>query len=263
MDNKLYKEFASYYAAMSNHRNFKGQLDYILQSYSPEQPCSTMMELFAGQSLHSIAALEKGDIDVWALDGSPEMKELALSEGFKNPDQYIVGDLPESILECVGKVKFDCILCLYHGICNLTIVDAYELLKNLKKVLNNNGKVFLEIHNIYKIMEYIGSPGTRYVETTTSKGETIKFAWPSGPIRWNTYDYNAEVPVEIIIESEKGTETIDFVSEDRIYSAEGIDFIGSLLGYECRVMIHDVPGREHFGQSVILELLHARPDENQ
>lgn len=253
MENKLYKEFASYYAAMSNHRNFTGQLDFILASYPPESPCRSLLELFAGQSLHSIAALKKGDINVWAIDGSPEMKALAISNGFKNPDQYIVGDLPEAILE-VNRIKFDCVTCLYHGLSNLTPQKLYEALSNIKKVLNPNGKIFLEIHNIYMIMGYLNSPVIHYEEIQDFPGETVRYAWPSGPIRWNPLNFNAEVPIKLIIQSSKGIETIEFISDDRIYSAEEIAFIGELHGYHTKILNHEVPGRVNFGNSVVLEL---------
>lgn len=253
MENKLYKEFAPYYAAMSNHRNFTGQLDFILGSYPSDSPCRSLLELFAGQSLHSIAALKKGYIDVWAIDGSIEMKALAISNGFKNPDQYIVGDLPEAILKA-NRIKFDCVTCLYHGLSNLTPQKLYEALSNIKKVLNPSGKVFLEIHNIYMIMGYLGSPAIHYEEIQSFPGETVKYAWPSGPIKWNPLNFNAEVPIKLFIQSSKGTETIEFISEDRIYSAEEITFIGELHGYHTKVLNYEVPGRVNFGNSVVLEL---------
>lgn len=256
MNNKLYEEFAGYYAAMSNQRDFKGQLDCILDLYEPEDPCKSMLELFAGQSFHSIEALDKGNIDVWAIDGSPEMKTLALRSGFKKAEQYIVGNLPETILTCTGKVKFDCILCLYHGLSNMTLKGVYEALGHLKNLLNKKGKLFLEIHNIEKMMEYLTSPIVHIEELQTSEHTdlVVKYAWPSAKINWNPYDYNAVVPIKLILESSTGTETIELTSQDRIFSAEDIMFIAELLGYNSRILTDEIAGRIHFGNSVILEL---------
>ncbi|MGY0036539.1 methyltransferase domain-containing protein [Pedobacter sp. NJ-S-72] len=111
------------------------------------------MELFAGQSLHSIEALKKPDINVWAIDSSSEMKQIAITGGFKNPAQYIVGDLPQAILNCVDQLKFDCITCLYNGLSNLTKSAVFELLSNCKQILNSKGKIFIELHNIFYIMQ--------------------------------------------------------------------------------------------------------------
>lgn len=256
MDNKLYKEFASYYAAMSNHRDFKAQLECILSLYDPANPCRSMLELFSGQSFHSIEALNKGGIDVWAIDGSNEMKTLALSSGFKKADQYIVGNLPESILICTEKVKFDCILCLYHGLSNMTMKGVYEAFGYMKDLLNKNGRIFLEIHNIEKMMEYLASPEIHVEELQTSEktDQVIKYAWPGEKIGWNPFDYNAIVPIKLILESSTGTETIEFTSQDRIFSAEDIMFIAGLLGYDSRILTEEIPGRSYFGNSVIIEL---------
>jgi len=255
MNNKLYKEFASYYAAMSSHRDFEGQLNYILDLYNPDEPCKSMLELFAGQSFHSIVALNKGGIDVWAIDGSHEMKTLALRSGFKKAEQYIVGNLPETILTCAGKAKFDCILCLYHGLSNMTMKGVYEALGHLKNLLNKKGRLFLEIHNIEKIMEYLTSPRVHIEELQTSERDlVIKYAWPSAKINWNPFDYNAVVPIKLILESSTGTETIELTSQDRIFSAEDIMFIAELLGYNSRILTDEIPGRAYFGNSVILEL---------
>lgn len=256
MNNKLYQEFASYYAAMSNQRDFKGQMDCILDLYAPEEPCRSMLELFSGQSFHSIEALGKGNIDVWAIDSSPEMKELALRAGFQKAEQYIVGNLPEALLASTDQVKFDCILCLYHGLSNMTMKGVYEALGYLKNLLNKKGKLFIEVHNIEMIMEYLTSPTSRMEELQTS-GNTdivVKYAWPSAKVIWNPLDYNAIVPIKLTLESSTGIENIEFISQERIFSAENVMFIADLLGYNSRILTDEVPGRIHFGNSVILEL---------
>ncbi|KIO76591.1 hypothetical protein TH53_14210 [Pedobacter lusitanus] len=153
MRNKLYKEFASSYAAVTNNRDFKAQLELLLNTYQPEQPCQSFIELFAGQSYHSIAAIQKGTMDVWAVDSSLEMKQLAVAEGFLNPEQYIVGDLPGSI--AAHPVKFDCVACLYSGLSTLPMQAVYELLQNIRPLLSNKGKVFIELHDIFYTMEYV------------------------------------------------------------------------------------------------------------
>lgn len=256
MKNKLYQEFAGYYAAMSNHRDFKGQLDCILDLYDPKAPCRSLLELFSGQSFHSIEAFNKGNIDVWAIDSSSEMKNLALRSGFQKAEQYIVGLLPEAILSYNGKEKFDCILCLYHGLSNMTMKQVYETLGHLKNLLSENGKLFIEIHNIEKIMEYLTSPMVHEEEIQTSGGAdlVVKYAWPSEKISWNCFDYNAIVPIKLILESSSGAETIELTSQERIFSTEEIIFIAELLGYNTRILTDEISGRVHFGNSIILEL---------
>ncbi len=127
MLNNLYKEFAAYYATITNDRDFKGQIKCILDTYDAESPCNTLLELFAGQSVHSIEAMRQGT-DSWAVDSSTEMKELAIANGFNNAGQYVVGNLPEAILDFAAAPKFDCVLGLFNGICNLTTEGLFDLL---------------------------------------------------------------------------------------------------------------------------------------
>jgi hypothetical protein len=254
MKNKLYKEFASYYADVTNDRDFKAQLELILSTFESGNPCISFLELFAGQSLHSIEALKKPDIDVWAIDSSSEMKQIALAEGFKNPAQYIVGDLPEAILSCPDNIKFDCITCLYNGLSILNIENVFQLLKNCRQKLSDHGKMFVEMHDIFLITEYLSNPQIRYTEVTNSRGELIKYAWPSGKIKWSPYNYRAEVPVQFLIQSSQRTDTIEFTSYDHIYSTEHIIFLAGLIGFEAKILTETQSWAEFFGGSIILEL---------
>jgi hypothetical protein len=256
MKNKLYKEFASYYVAATNDRDFKNQLELILDTYDAENPCRSILELFAGQSLHSIEATKNPDMDVWAIDSSSEMKQIALAAGFNNPDKYIVGDLPEAILDCVDQVKFDCITCLYHGLSNLTKTAVFDLLNNCKKILNSNGKLFIELHDIFYMMQYIANPQIHYTEVENAKGEQIKYAWPSDKIEWDPYTFTAKVPVKFLVQSpqRQRVDTIEFTSTDHLYSTEDIVFLANLLGYNCRIMTTHPSWGKYFEKEIILEL---------
>ncbi|MCC8423662.1 class I SAM-dependent methyltransferase [Mucilaginibacter sp. UR6-11] len=245
--------FADYYAKMSNDRNFKGQLECILNSYG-QNPNLHLLELFAGQALHGIEASQRGNIDVWAIDSSEEMKQLALDNGFKNTDQYLVADLPEGLLKCEGNVLFDCVICLYHGLSNLNIEAVFTLLGHVKKLLNVNGKIFIELHNINKLMSYIENPEIHFEELQTSYDEKLQYAWPGGKIQWSPYSYEAEVPIKLNIKLQSTRETIELTSRDYIYSADEIKFLAHLLGYKTKILTNESEGRPHFGNSVLLEL---------
>lgn len=253
MKNKLYKEFASYYADVTNDRDFKSQLELILDTYDPANPCKSLLELFAGQSLHSIEAQRKHGIDVWAIDSSTEMKQLAIAEGFENPEKYIVADLPDAMLS-IDETKFDCITCLYNGLSILNMEGVFMLLKNCKDKLTDNGKIFVEMHDIFLMTEYLSNPQVHYKEIENSKGELIKYAWPSGKIRWDRYTYRAEVPVQFLIQSSQRTDTIEFTSYDTIYSAEHIVFLASLLGLESMIFTENPTWAALYPSSVILQL---------
>lgn len=260
MKNTLYNEFSNFYAAMSNDRDFGGQLDYLLNTFSNNHPCRSLLELFAGQSLHGIAAQKKGTINVWAADSSAEMKELALINGFKDPNQYLVGHLPGVITKFNPINKIDCILCLYHGLSNLKIESVHQLFKSLKKVLNKKGKIFVEIHNISKLMEYVEAPHVHKELLQMDANSTIQYAWPSEKIKWSPYSFSAIVPIKVYLSSAAGTKALELFSQDRIYSAEDIQFIAGLLGYKSKILTDEMTDRTPFGHSIILEL--SFKDEN-
>lgn len=254
MKNSLYEKFAPFYAAMSNDRNFEGQLSYLLSSYKENQPCDSLLELFAGQSAHSIAAQKMNGIDVWAIDYSEDMKVIALNNGFKSPEQYIVGSLPQAVQGLKSAPPFDCVLCLYHGLSNLGIDEVYQLLKNVKQILSPTGKFFIEIHNISKIMEYIATPRVTKDSLHILQDEVIEYSWPADKIRWDPFSFSAEVPVKIY-PADPAAETIDLISRDSIYSAEEIIFLSGLLGYQRSILTNGSPRDSCFGFSVLLQLM--------
>ncbi|WP_367867748.1 class I SAM-dependent methyltransferase [Pedobacter sp. WC2423] len=253
MNDKLYKEFASYYADVTNDRDFKSQLEVILATYEPDKPCKSLLELFAGQSLHSIEAQKQHGIDVWAIDSSMDMKRLAIAEGFQNPKKYIVADLPDAMLS-IDETKFDCITCLYNGLSNLNMEDVFMLLKNCKDKLTDNGKMFVEMHDIFLMTEYLSNQQVHYTEIENSKGELIKYAWPSGKIRWDRYTYRAEIPVQFLIQTPQRTDTIEFTHYDNMYCAEHIVFLANLVGLESMIYTEHPAWANLYPNSVILQL---------
>ncbi|KIO76592.1 hypothetical protein TH53_14215 [Pedobacter lusitanus] len=182
------------------------------------------------------------------------MKQLAIAEGFQNPAQYIVNDLPEAILDTAGLTKFDCITCLYNGLSILNMEGVYHLLKNCRQKLNDNGKLFVEMHDIFLMTEYLSDPKIHYTELKNSRGEHIEYAWPSGKIKWNPYNYRAEVPVQFLIKSSQRTDTIEFTSYDHIYCAEHIIFLASLHGFQARILTDISAWKALFSNAIILEL---------
>jgi len=254
MLNKLYNEFATHYAAITNDRDFKAQSDCILSTYTDVHTCKTFLELFAGQSLHSIEMQKNLGIDVWAIDSSEEMKRLAISNGFKNTDNFIVGDLPGALANIPDNIKFDCIICLFHGLSNLSKDSIYSLFEIAKQKLNSNGRIFIEMHDIRYIMEYISNPIVRYTSAESNNGVKLKYAWPSEKIMWDALSFKASVPVQIIVDNLEDSQIENFISSDYIHSADDVLFISKLLGYKCQILSEQLAWQRNFELSIILEL---------
>jgi len=253
MNNKLYGEFASYYAAVTQDRDFSSQIKCIIDDYPKKYRCRNLLELFAGNALHSIAA-EKMGVDVWAIDSSNEMKDLAMKGGFHKYNQYIVGELPKTLLAMNGRIKFDCIICLFHGLSNLSKLAVYNLFINIKNLLSLNGKIFIEIHDIKNIMNYINQPTIVWNEISDVYGSKIKYAWPSGKIIWSHKSFYAEVPVKIVVDSEQGDVIYEFISKEYIHCYEDIAFLARLLGFKFKLLTSLSNWKSNFNMSVVLEL---------
>ena len=251
--NNLYNEFAAYYATITNDRDFKTQMQCILDTYDAGSPCNDLLELFAGQSFHSIEAMKQG-AEIWAIDSSADMKELAIANGFNKAGQYVVGNLPEAVSAMAEAPRFDCVLCLFNGICNLNTEGLSRLFKALKEVVSEKGKVFLELQDLFYMMEYVSDPSVHYHDVAHGDYAMIKYAWPAEKIKWNPYSFTAEVPVKMMIQSWQGTQLKDFTSTDHIHSTEVVLFLAGLAGFKGKILSEEEPWKTAFQFSVVLEL---------
>ncbi|MCX2486789.1 hypothetical protein [Pedobacter sp. MR2016-24] len=252
MANKLYDEYAEYYAAITDDRDFEKQLDCILSLYEGVK-CENLLELFAGQAKHSIAALKRY-INVWAIDSSKNMKRIALKKGFIKEDQYLIGYLPECMLNINSEVKFDCILCLYNGLSNLNIESVYNLLTNAKDRLSGKGRIIIEMHNIEGIMRYVAEPQINSVDLINERNEQIIYEWPSDKVIWDPYSFKANVPVKVRVDSNGIQSIYDLSTIDYIYGLDEIAFLGKLIGLKSRILSEDENWSNIYQNSVILEM---------
>jgi len=252
MANKLYDEYADYYAAITDDRDFEKQLDCILSLYE-DLKCENLLELFAGQAKHSIAAI-KHQINTWAVDSSEKMKSIAMQNGFVTEGHYLTGYLPESLEYIHSDIKFDCILCLYNGLSNLNMESVYNLLSSAKKLLSENGRIIIEMHNIQGIMQYVAEPQINSINVINERNEQITYEWPSDKIEWNNFCFKAIVPVKVKVNVNGKQEIYYLNTIDYIYGLDEIAFLGKLLGFKSRILSESEEWSSSYPNSLILEL---------
>lgn len=260
----LYKQYAHYYEVISNDRNFKKQFElinsFLIQENSPSkiQYKLRFLELFAGPAYHSIIASSITEYDILAIDNSSEMKEIAMSNGFSNGNNYIISDLPLAISDLPLEKKLDCVVCLRYSLGYLNINEVFQLLTELKKRLSENGKIFIELHEISTVLNSMKSTNIHLRTARNKFNEEVECIWPKGDIIWNKDSYLAEMNVGLKIQSGLNkVKEVNFISKENIHSAELLAFLAHVCGLNFafvsdKYKITDID--KYFKNSILIEI---------
>lgn len=130
-----YKEFAKYYDKFYSKKDYQKEVLFLNNFINKEDK---IIDIGCGTGMH--ASLLK-DYNIDGLDLNKEMLEIAKSR--------INGDLyQQNILNIKINKKYDVIISMFAVINHLRNIDELELcLKNLKQILNPNGKIIIDLHN--------------------------------------------------------------------------------------------------------------------
>ncbi|MGY0427242.1 MAG: class I SAM-dependent methyltransferase [Polaribacter sp.] len=215
----FYGKYAHYYDIISNDRNFSEQIVLLKKTIqSNNKNIYNFLELFAGPARHSIAASTHEDINIFAVDNSQEMQDLAMEIGFPDRSKYWVSDFPlDKKFDNINAIKFDCVLCLRYSIGYLNRKSILELLMSLKNRLKSDGKIIMELHNISNMMMSMKGTDIHKRIATSKYDETVECLWPDGEIVWSNIDYLAKMNVSVNIKKNNKEKTLKFLSEENIY----------------------------------------------
>lgn len=132
-----YKEFAKYYDKFYQNKNYKKEVEFLKNFIKKEDK---IIDIGCGTGIHA-SLLEEDGFDVDGLDINREMLELAKSR--------IRGTLyNQDILDIDINGKYDVIISMFAVLNHL--IDLNELEKaliNLKKILHDEGKIIIDLHN--------------------------------------------------------------------------------------------------------------------
>lgn len=132
-----YKEFAKYYDKFYQNKNYKKEVEFIKNFIKKEDK---IIDIGCGTGIHA-SLLEQDGFDVDGLDISNEMLELAKTR--LNGNLY-----NQDILDININTKYDVIISMFAVLNHL--IDLQELEKaliNLKKILDDGGKIIIDLHN--------------------------------------------------------------------------------------------------------------------
>lgn len=132
-----YKEFAKYYDKFYQKKDYQKEVNFLTNFINKED---TIIDIGCGTGIH-ISLFTKDGYDVDGLDLNKEMLDIAKTR--LNTNLY-----NQNILDININKKYDTIISMFAVINHLK--DTNELticLNNLKKILKDNGKIIIDLHN--------------------------------------------------------------------------------------------------------------------
>ena len=132
-----YKEFAKYYDKFYQNKNYEKEVEFIKKIIKKEDK---IIDIGCGTGIHA-SLLEEDGFNIDGLDISKEMLELAKTR--------IKGNLyNQDILDMNINNKYDVIISMFAVLNHLTDLEELKrALINLKKILQADGKIIIDLHN--------------------------------------------------------------------------------------------------------------------
>lgn len=223
--NSLYSEHAKLYELIANDRNFELECELLRELAPRNNQRLRVLELFAGPAYHATCLQQDTHADVWCIDNSSEMKQIACEDYGFNPAHYKIANLPEELATTLPQgIKFDLILAMRYSIGLMKAQQLKELLINLEDYLEDGGIVILETHTEHNIQSHFSDLDikVRRIEDKSTQ-QIIDCQWPSGKIEYNPSNLQVTMPIQIKTTYPDGQfSIIDTVSEETLFLPKDI-----------------------------------------
>ena len=132
-----YKEFAKYYDTFYQKKDYKKEVDFLMNFINNEDK---IIDIGCGTGIHASLIANKG-LDIDGLDLNKEMLEVAKTR--LNTTLYL-----QDILDINIEKKYDVIISMFAVMNHLKNKSKLEKsLLNLKNILQDNGKIIIDLHN--------------------------------------------------------------------------------------------------------------------
>ena len=135
-----YKEFAKYYDKFYQKKDYNNEVNFLMNFIKDND---SIIDIGCGTGVH-MALISKKGFKIEGLDSSNQMLDIAKTKVKTN--FYL-----QSILDINIDKKYDIVISMFAVINHLKNTDELKLsLINMKKILNENGKIILDLHNPQK-----------------------------------------------------------------------------------------------------------------
>lgn len=229
--NRLYSTFADEYEVLNTDRDFMNQADSLHRLISSGKDKISILDLFAGPAYHNAQLNQIKDCHIVSIDSSQQMKEIAISSGRSNQQDYIVSRLPEGLSKIPIDYKFDLVTILRYSLGYLSWSEVGDLFTLLSPLLKPNACLVIELHKISNVVTAFNTSEIREREYISASGRRVSCVWPSSPITWDENDWIATIPLCLTIHENDGTViTESMTSLERIYTSNDIARIARSRG---------------------------------
>lgn len=237
----LYGLHSEAYAALSRDRDFLAECRAVASVHGGLLQSSAgidqhrVLELFAGPAEHGRVWGRSFNADVWGIDASPEMRDVAVKDGNAEACRYVVSQLPA--LGPLGDMNgyFDVVTAMRYSIGYLDRSDVVELMKSLVRLLRPGGVFFVELHRLDWMRNDLRDMDIRDRATENDSNESTRLEWPSGQIRWSNDDWLVDMPLVLSV---AGQEHV-MVSREQIYSVSEFAFLVETFTSMSQIHIPD------------------------
>lgn len=227
----LYTRLPEYYAAFSNDRDFKAEVEFLTRLCAgPEENSRNnfaFLELFAGPAAHCAAWNALGIGSAHAIDAHAAMRDFSVDKGNCLRENYHISSLPELPAKLLNNfLRFDLIFAPRFSVCYLSPDDLCRLFANLRAICAEQGKLVLELHTNENISNLFASIDIKARVVEFSDGRILRCDWPAAE---PSLIGDNRVLMPISIEVLQGGQQISFYAFESKEYLHSIDSISNLL----------------------------------
>jgi SAM-dependent methyltransferase len=244
--NDNFNLYGKYYDLLYEDKDYNQESVYISECIKSYYSCAkTILEFGSGTGKHGLM-MQKLGYDIYGLERSPEMIEVARRQGF-HCEKADIADFE------IGR-KFDVVMSLFHVLSYITENgELEEVFRNASKCLSSGGLFIFDVW--YSPAVYYQKPETRLKVAENNEIRVIRFAEPVCHTDRNTVDVNYTILVK-----DKDTERwIEFSEKHsmRHFSIPEIKLLASFTGFEFikaeEFLTHNQPSVYTWGVNFILK----------
>jgi len=204
---------------------------FLFSYISSQDIPSSILELFAGPAYHGKVFATKFNANVFCIDYSSKMKEIACADNSMKPSNYIVGKIPDifqfsNSINVLKNGSMDCILILRYSLGYLEPEQVEHLFNVLASLLKPGGVIFIELHCLELLHNSLNDLKIKDRQVKLDDNKRLRCVWPNGPILWSKSDWKVQMPVLIeIFEGQEKKDVHNLVSSEYIYTSRDMEYL--------------------------------------
>lgn len=201
--NQVFQEYSKFYDLIYSEKDYEKESSFVLSLLRERNPkVQTLFDLGCGTGKHDSYFLKEG-LEVWGVDQSVKMLEIARNKHPENKNNFIQGDVTS--IELVKK--FDAVISLFHVLSYQTNDQAMlSFFKTVEYHLENHGIAIIDFWYGPGVLHL--KPEKREKTFTNNEFEITRISTPTELKEQNLVDIELKVDV-FDKKSQKRSQTIE------------------------------------------------------